>query len=378
MHNFWSEDPSVMEDLRHSHEAMREMLLGRGSVLGSTAQSILDNQGKLLRPALLLLAARFGAPSVQPVRGKRQTLKDAVRRKWNTLWFRRCHADRRVRVQEGLLPDRMYRLAAAVELLHIATLIHDDIVDEAETRRGEPAMHKQIGPRKAVLLGDLLFASSFQTLVEDGSYATMSGAVGAVRNLSRGAISEVEDHIIPSRRQYNRRILGKTAVLFMAAMHVGAEEAAVPGDCREALLRVAYNLGMGFQIIDDILDLIGNPETLGKPADNDLREGIYTLPLVCTMQKGGPAAAELQTILRVAAKGTSAGPATSSADPAELTDGQRDRIREIVHESGGLEAAREIAGQYTRRALREISRLPAIPARESLQRVLLRLLERKY
>ncbi|AFG36190.1 polyprenyl synthetase family protein [Spirochaeta africana] len=362
MHNFWSEEPSLADDLRRTHAAMRELVVGDSTRLAAAVQSLLENQGKMLRPALVLMAARFGSPEADPVRGLRGHLRGMSRRRFPV---RRSRGESCSDAGQEL-PGRFYRLAAAIELLHVATLVHDDIIDEAETRRGKPALHMELGSRQAVLIGDLLFASSFETLIRDGGFATMQGAAGAVRNLSRGAISEVEDHRIPTRREYLQRIYGKTAVLFMTALQIGASEAHVPPRVAAGLVRVGYNLGMGFQIIDDILDLTGDPARLGKPRDTDLLEGVYTLPLVYAARSQTPEAQDLLQLVR------QAGP-----EP-HFSTGERDRIRTIAIETGGVREAQRDAMRYTERAVREIGRLPEVPERDCLRRMVERLLERDY
>ncbi|MFW5800904.1 MAG: polyprenyl synthetase family protein [Spirochaeta sp.] len=374
MHNFWSEDPAIAQDLRRTHAIMGELIVGDTTQLASGVRSLLDNQGKMIRPALVLIAARFGSPADDPARGVRGHMRDIRRQMKDKLRNGRTSIGTlggKRRGESKELPDRLYRLAAAIELLHIATLVHDDIIDEAEMRRGHPALHIELGARQAVLIGDLLFASSFETLIRDGSLSTIRGAGGAIRNLSRGAISEVEDHRIPTRRRYLQRIYGKTAVLFMTALQIGAAESDVPAAVASVLQRVGYNLGMGFQIIDDILDLTGDPEKLGKPRDTDLLEGVYTLPLVYAARSNTSEAQELNHLINSAA-------ASETARQPLFSPRQRDRIRMIAIETGGVRAAQADAMRYTERALREISRLPEMPERELLRRLVERLLERDY
>lgn len=359
MHKFWSEDPLIAEDLRRAYAAMGQLVIGDSSRLAGGVRSLLENQGKMIRPALVLVAARFGTPRERPVQGAARLLRSMQVFRGNGSGYS---------VSEGQLPERFYRLAASIELIHMASLVHDDIVDEARMRRGQPALHTEIGPRQAVLVGDLLFASSLDVLMRDGGLHTLRGAAVAIRSLSRGAISEVENHSIPSRREYLHRIYAKTAVLFMLALDIGAREARVNRGVRGVLQRIGYNLGMGFQIIDDILDLTGDPAKLGKLRDTDLQEGVYTLPVVCAARSDLPEAAELQRMVN---------PVEPGGGPP-YTPQQLDRIRSITIETGGVRAAQSQAMRYTERALQEMSRLPSGPQRDCLRRLVERLLERDY
>ena len=188
----------------------------------------------------------------------------------------------------GGLPNRIYLLAGALEILHLASLVHDDVVDGSPLRRGQPAAWKVLGSRHAVLLGDLLLSLCF-ALVSHGS-RVVTGQIlsGMVRLMVRSEFQQALDRehfdgvlVQPSRRIYNRVITGKTAMLFSLSLSVGAREmAGETGSSIQSFRRGGYFLGVAFQVQDDILDYLGSRQRFGKPPGQDLRDGQVTLPLI--------------------------------------------------------------------------------------------------
>jgi heptaprenyl diphosphate synthase len=171
--------------------------------------------------------------------------------------------------------------AAAVELLHLATLVHDDIVDQAALRRGEPAYYQQVGPSKAVLYGDLLFASAFRSVSRDVGPDSAGALADLVTVMAGSEIQQLSDRFrLPlSPRRILRKTMGKTALLFSLSLYVGGRESGRPDAVVAALRRAGYSLGMAFQLQDDLLDWTGDPKVLGKPILEDLVAGIYTWPV---------------------------------------------------------------------------------------------------
>lgn len=209
-------------------------------------QPILAARGKRLRPALLLLAARQGT-------------YDA---------------------------ERLVPAAAAVELLHTATLVHDDMIDRATTRRGVPTVNSVLSDRVSVLVGDYLFAKSADLAAKTNSLRVMEIFAEVLMTIADGQLQEMFAPTTPEllREDYYRRIACKTASLFRASAAIGATLGQADQRTTEALCQYGFHFGMAFQIIDDILDFVGDERELGKPVGSDLRQGTLTLPAILLLQ----------------------------------------------------------------------------------------------
>jgi heptaprenyl diphosphate synthase len=322
MKPFWDAHPDISRDLEEVRAAILSCAAIDNAEIRDAVGHLLGASGKMLRPGFLLLASRFGRS-----------------------------ADR----------DRVIRAAAAIEMLHMATLVHDDIIDGASVRRGVATLNVLKGPRTAVLVGDWLLASSLSLVTGRASQDDAAALARVVRRVCGSEISQATDRFAASTsvRRYLRRIAGKTAALFALSCHVGAVEGGCAADAVSILRRTGYCVGMGFQIIDDILDFSASGGETGKPSGNDLSQGVYTLPVVLALRGGADA---LQ------------GPLSRNRIPRRAAA----RLARLIEERGGIEAARTYAATYTKRALREIDGLPNAPAREVLADVTRRLLFRTY
>ncbi len=178
--------------------------------------------------------------------------------------------------------DKLVTMATAVELLHIATLIHDDTVDKAETRRGRATISNIWGNDVAVLLGDYVFATSATYVCDTDNLRVVRRFSETIMELAQGELAEYfSTHDWgQSIDQYNQRIYNKTASLFCTAAEAGGVLSGAPDNECQALSQYGYNLGMAFQIMDDLLDFTGTEEELGKPVGNDLLQGTVTLPVL--------------------------------------------------------------------------------------------------
>lgn len=354
---FWADFPEIRRELERVQDAIVKEVSKPGGPLSEALLGLARRDAKLLRPAFTILAARI------QTRGAR-------------------------------VDDRVIRLAAALEMLHMASLIHDDIVDDATKRRGEAALHVTYGSRLAVLMGDFLF-SRCMALVADlatGHNARMLSA--AVAQVINAEIDETDGgrNLDLSVRRYLRRVIGKTAVLFAMSFHLGASEAGDDADTLvvQALRRVGYNIGVGFQIIDDLLDLSGDAAKTGKSIGTDLRQGVITLPIIVALKRaiGSRKGIDLSEFdgLLFPLFGGRAGARNANLRMARMILRARGRrsvgrrtmsaIQSAVEGVGGLEVAREYAQRYTERALREIDRLPAGSDTEALRIITARLLTR--
>lgn len=249
--------------------------------------------------------------------------------------------------------ERLVPMAAAIELLHTASLVHDDTIDNALMRRGLPTLNALIDEGTTVLVGDFLFAKS-------AVLSTMGGMLRATRifaeslvTISQGEIEQKfsSHHLGGSLDRYLQRIYSKTAVLFAAAGEIGAVLSEAPEDEVQRLRHYARQVGMAFQIVDDILDVHSTTEQLGKPAGGDLKQGTVTLPTMLFLETADEASRE--EVRRV----------IEGEDP----DGSLLRAAlENINASGALERANEMAQQYIDEAKASLSAFPDVPARQSL------------
>jgi len=320
MTSFWNDFPGMPETLEKVSGIIKDSVASQNPVISDGLANLFSEGGKMLRPGLLLIAARFG------------------------------------KVQK-----KHYKLAAALEMLHMATLVHDDVIDDSPLRRGLPALHSQYGKRDAVLIGDFLLSRCFLLAAE---FTSPGNALNLARLVSVICTMEIEQNndrfkSNVSMRSYLRKIAGKSAMLFSLACFAGAYEAKAPKELCEKLRRIGYNIGIAFQIIDDALDYSGNQDLMRKSLGNDIREGLITMPVLCSLRTENPGA--LREIL------------SRSSFTAE--DGEK--IFSLVRSSGGTEAAVKCAGSYTNRALRDIASLPSGENRNMLEALTRRLLIRQ-
>jgi heptaprenyl diphosphate synthase len=331
MTDFWKDYPELEARLRRVVTLIDETLAAGGFPLERELAAAAESDGKLLRPGLLLIGSGFG------------------------------HAAD---------PARIERLAAAIELLHVATLVHDDIIDESPVRRGQPSLHSSLGVKRAVLAGDWLFSRCF-LLSSDG--AEPEAARGLARLIAAICSAEIAQDMgkydfSQSFRAYFRTIAGKTAALFSVALHAGAAEAKAPAALVQGLRRTGYCVGMAFQVIDDILDFESEEDVLRKPVGRDIAEGLCTLPLIHALRADPEGMSALLKPLRGAAGGERAFGAAHDAAAS--------RAAARAAELGGVELALADARLFTDRALREIGTLPPSRSRDELSALAERLLHR--
>ncbi|MDE2781170.1 MAG: polyprenyl synthetase family protein [Chloroflexota bacterium] len=205
------------------------------------------------------------------------------------------HGGKRVRpaltlLAASIIPTEMdnpVKMATGVELLHLATLIHDDTVDDADTRRGRASVSGRWGKEVAVLLGDYLFATSATLVCDTGNLRVVRRFAETIMELASGELIEYFNTFNPQQEmeRYYDRIYRKTASLFRTASETGAVLSGADEDQIQALSRYGYNIGMAFQVVDDLLDILGDESELGKPVGNDLKQGILTLPTILLLQR---------------------------------------------------------------------------------------------
>lgn len=233
----------------------------------------------------------------------------------------------------GARDDACLKLAAAVEFIHTATLLHDDVVDSSQLRRGRVAAHLIWGAPASVLVGDFLFARAFELMVGAGSMSALEILARASRVISEGEVLQLtRSHDLDLGQDvYLEIIKAKTAELFAAAAEAGAVSAgASPDQCR-ALRTFGQDLGLAFQLIDDALDYSGDAKTLGKNPGDDFREGKVTLPLLLAMAR--TASTERDFWVR-------------TIDRREQTEGDLERACQLMHETRALDETLSLAAAY--------------------------------
>ncbi|MBI5185995.1 MAG: polyprenyl synthetase family protein [Nitrospinae bacterium] len=185
--------------------------------------------------------------------------------------------------------DRPINISCVVEFIHSATLLHDDVVDEAHIRRGKASSNVKWGNEASVLVGDYLFSKSFQLVAQDNDFRILATISEASRRLIEGEVLQLTQRrsIFTTEKEYFDMVRRKTAALIASSCQAGAIIGKAPEETESALFRYGDQIGMAFQLIDDLLDYISEEEKLGKPARNDLREGHITLPLIRLLARAG-------------------------------------------------------------------------------------------
>jgi len=254
-----------------------------------------------------------------------------------------------------------FELAAIVEFIHTATLLHDDVVDESSMRRGHPTANALFGNAASVLVGDFLYSRAFQMMVSVGSMRVLEVLADATNVIAEGEVLQLINMHDPdtSVEDYLRVIRYKTAKLFEASARLGAVIAQAPIELEEACADYGRSLGTAFQLVDDLLDYEGDPGQLGKNVGDDLREGKPTLPLLMAMSRG---TAEERVLLRRA-----------------IVNGEVERLREIiaiVRRTGALDATRDAARAEARKAQMCLARLSPGSAKDALLELCVRSVDR--
>jgi octaprenyl-diphosphate synthase len=254
----------------------------------------------------------------------------------------------------GARDDACLKLAAAVEFIHTATLLHDDVVDSSQLRRGRVAAHLIWGAPSSVLVGDFLFARAFELMVGANSMPALEILARASRVIAEGEVLQLtRAHDLDlSQEVYLEIIKAKTAELFAAAAEAGAVSAgASPERCR-ALRKFGQDLGLAFQLVDDALDYSGDSETLGKNPGDDFREGKATLPLLLAMVRTG--ASEREFWIR-------------TIDRRDQTEADFERAHELMVKTGALDSTLDLAATYAASAKAALVDFPSNSWRPALE-----------
>ncbi len=312
----------IRQDLLLVDQVISDRLTSEVPLIKQVSQYIISAGGKRLRPALLLMVD--GA-----LGGK--------------------HPSRHV-------------LAAVVEFIHTATLLHDDVVDESTLRRGRATANERFGNAPSVLVGDFLYSRAFQMMVDVSNMRVMEVLSDATNVIAEGEVQQLVNMHDPSidEQTYLRVIRSKTAKLFEASARLAPILCGASRETEVACATYGQAIGTAFQVIDDLLDYEGSASELGKNLGDDLREGKVTLPLICAMQHGNLAQ---QQLLKEA---------IVNGDFSRMDD-----ILQIIRETGALEATRASARAEARRAMAAAQALPVNRYQEALLQLAADLLERR-
>ncbi|MCI4440285.1 MAG: polyprenyl synthetase family protein [Tibeticola sp.] len=313
----------VHDDLAAVDRVIAERLESSVPLVGEVARYIIGAGGKRLRPVLLLLTA--------------QAL--------------------------GCQRRERHTLAAVVEFIHTATLLHDDVVDESTLRRGRATANETFGNAASVLVGDFLYSRAFQMMVDVGDMRIMRILADATNVIAEGEVLQLMNmhDASLSEESYLQVIRSKTAKLFEASARIGAVLAGADDETERRCATYGQALGTAFQVVDDVLDYTGAPQELGKNLGDDLREGKATLPLIFAMRR---ASAEHAALVRSAIE-------TGGCD-------QLDAIVQIVQRTGAIEASMEAARAEALRAAEAAGGLPENAYSQGLLQLATQLLERRH
>lgn len=314
IHQMWKEYPQIAKELQACINLIDANIKIKNDDVQNRVNQLMSSGGKMLRPAYSLMFSQY----------------------------KEDHDEQKARA-----------VAAAIEVLHLATLVHDDVIDESNLRRGQETLNSQYNNRVAVYTGDYLFTVCFQLLkqyAEEASFFQMDRNV--MENILVGELQQMDMTYNPkmTMRNYLSQINGKTAHLFALSCYTGVYEKDSPKMARAAF-NIGNNIGMAFQIIDDVLDYTQETEIAGKPMMSDLKKGIYTAPLLYAMQENRKA-----FVPYIQKRET-------------ITDEELHEVYQLVKKYKGEEKAKELAHKYTEKALKRIDNLPKNAVKHTLKTI---------
>jgi octaprenyl-diphosphate synthase len=306
----------VAPELTQVEDELRRFTRSNVSTISDIGEYILDGGGKRIRPMLLLLTSKM----------------------------------------LGKVSPGSIRLGAVVELIHNATLVHDDIIDAADTRRGRPSANSTWGNPMTVLAGDWLYMQSFAVALAERNLDILATLIEVTQKMVEGELLQLT--LIGKAEATQEQLLDiverKTGWLFSGCMKLPGILAGLDPESLDRLAIIGRNLGMAFQLVDDLLDLTSTQETLGKPVGNDLKEGKVTLPVSFVMRNGSAGdAAKIRTVV---------------AERAFRSVESRD-VLHSVEASGGLARTRAIAEEYAVKAQRLLEVFPRSPFRDAIAHI---------
>ena len=308
-------------DLQLVEKELEAAIHADSEVLTEASLHLLQSGGKRIRPVFVLLSAKFGHYDIQVVK----------------------------------------HVAATLELIHTASLVHDDVVDDADLRRGKATIKSKWDNRVAMYTGDYLFAQALEIMSVIDNPVAHKILANTMVELCIGEIEQIKDkfNFEQNLRVYLRRIKRKTALLIASSCQLGAISAGVDEEIHRKLYKFGYYVGMSYQITDDILDFTASEAELGKPAGSDLLQGNITLPVLFAMKD--PALKRVITTVNEATK------------KDEMLD-----IIQSIKTSGAIKQAKEVSGKYLKKAFEELENLPENKARQILSQIARNIGKRRF
>ncbi|MFC7060455.1 heptaprenyl diphosphate synthase component II [Halobacillus seohaensis] len=302
----------LKQDLATIEDAVNETIQSNNPVLREASSQLLRAGGKRIRPVFVLLAGKFGDYDI----------------------------------------ERMKAVAVSLELIHTASLVHDDVIDEAEMRRGEPTIKSKWDNRIAMYTGDYIFARSLENLSTLNNPRAHQVLAETMVELCLGEIEQIRDkyNLDQNLRHYLRRIKRKTAILIATSCRMGAIASNVNKQEEMALFRYGYYVGMSYQIIDDVLDFTASEQELGKPAGSDLLQGNITLPVLYSLEDQD-VKTELHELFQ-------------KEDP---TAEDLSRVINTIKTNGSIERSLAVSDRYLKKAYQALEQLPQNKAKQTLK-----------
>ncbi len=321
MHAIWNQYPEIKQELEAVIDLMDKNAYCKDKVIESSIKELVHTSGKMLRPGFSIIASKFG----------------------------------------NYESERTQVLGAVLEFFHMATLVHDDVIDEAKLRRGKETIQSKYGKNYAVYIGDYLFCICFKLLAQTASLHSIQMDSKAMSRICLGEVEQLNSRFDQTAtvKDYLKRISGKTAELFALSLYLGAAESECDKNMSRLFWNIGYNIGMAFQIIDDVLDYTSVNEVLGKESNHDVKEGVYTLPLIYALEKKPQVLVDL-------------------LNKESYTDEDVERVKQLVLEYEGVEKARTLAKKYTAKAFKLIAKLPDNQYKEMLKEITALMLDREY
>ena len=321
MNKFWSEYPQLNIDLNDVSTVINKNLKSRNKTMEKALSDLLSSGGKFLRPAFVLISHDFGETKSKDIT----------------------------------------TIAAVMEMLHMATLVHDDVIDEATLRRGSETIQQKYGKNFAVYIGDYLFCICFNLLSKTNSSKNIEIDTMSMARICIGEIDQFTSRFNSNVtvKEYLRRISYKTAELFSLSFYTGALEGKCDKKLAKKLASIGHNIGMAFQITDDLLDYFGDEKAVGKPVCNDLKQGIYTLPVIFALQEKD------NRLVEVLSKEN-----YSESDILNIID--------MLEARGSFSKTQTLAASYTEKAFKLINTLPECESKSVLLSLTKKLLTREY
>lgn len=318
-------DQQIMTQLEVVKENMKQEIKSGDAYLDGSLDYLMAAGGKMLRPLLLLIASKMGKISAKKV-------------------------------------DDLIDLATAIETVHMATLIHDDVIDQANMRRGQSSIQAKYGQSYAVYMGDYLFSQSFLMLTHldlKKDHATRLAKV-----VQRICVGDMKQHqkrydVSITPLQYIKIVSGKTAALIATALSSGAYFVRAKEEHIKLLGRIGYEIGMTFQLVDDLLDYEGDPAVVGKELRHDILRGYYSMPVIFALGQNDASSEKLKSYLC-----------------QDLSAEDLNAVLQLVRESGGIDMTRDLAIRYNNRAISLIDSLPNGKTKDLLNELVPQLLDR--